>query len=73
MMTKTLTRMTQEKEDLGGGTNDHGSVNVVGAASIPGAATPDRGLVRSGAEAFLPRFSGSPALAEGGGWQISSS
>ena len=35
MTTTTLMRMTQDKEDLGGGTDDRGSVNIVGAASIP--------------------------------------
>ena len=50
----TLMRMTQEQEDLGVGTNDRGSVEVVGAASIPGESIPEQISVRSGAEAFLP-------------------
>ena len=53
-MTTALMGMKQDKEDLGGGTDDRGSVDVVGAAYIPGAATPEWGLVRSGAKAFLP-------------------
>ena len=32
-------RMMQEKEDLGGGTNDRGSFDVVGATYIPGEVT----------------------------------
>ena len=52
--TETLMRMTQEKEDLGGGTNDRSSVDVFGAAYIPGETTPERGLVRSGAKSLLP-------------------
>ena len=38
----------------GGGTNDRGFVKVVGSASTPGAATPEKGLVRSGDKSFLP-------------------
>ena len=50
----TLMMMTQEKEDTKVGTDDRGYVDVVGDASIPGAATPERLSVRSGAKAFLP-------------------
>ena len=54
MTTETLMRMMLEKEDLGGATNDRGYVNVVGDASLPGAATMEQGSFRSVAEAFLP-------------------
>ena len=56
MMT-TLMRMTQDKGDLGGGTNDRGFVDVVRNISIPGETTLEQGLLGSGAKAFLLSFS----------------
>ena len=53
MTTTTLMRITRDTEGLGGITNDRGSVNVARVTSIPGATTPEQGLVRSAAEAFL--------------------
>ena len=43
MTTATLMRMIQEKEDLGGGNDDHISINIVGAEFTPEVAIPERG------------------------------
>ena len=54
MTTKnTLMRIMGEKEDLRGGTDYFGYVNVVGSAYIPVTETPEQVLVGSGAKSFL--------------------